>query len=79
MALNNPPFNYIIHTRPVSQEYHEYYHWHIEIIPRLTKTAGFEWGTGFYINPTKPEEAAEFLRNIDTSSYKSSQPSQASN
>ncbi len=40
------------------------FHWHIEIIPKLTKVAGFEWGTGFYINPTPPEEAARFLREI---------------
>jgi UDPglucose--hexose-1-phosphate uridylyltransferase len=39
-----------------------HYHWHIEIIPKLTKVAGFEWGTGFYINPTPPEESAHFLR-----------------
>ena len=39
-----------------------HYHWHIEIIPKLTKVAGFEWGTGFYINPTPPEESARFLR-----------------
>ena len=40
-----------------------YYHWHLEIIPKLTKMAGFEWGTGFYINPTPPEESARFLRD----------------
>ena len=40
----------------------DHYHWHIEFMPKLTKTAGFEWGTGFYINPTPPEEAAKFLR-----------------
>ncbi|UCG62731.1 MAG: galactose-1-phosphate uridylyltransferase [Candidatus Zixiibacteriota bacterium] len=64
LALNDPPFNYIIHTRPVSKEYHHFYHWHIEIIPKLTKIAGFEWGSGFYINPTSPEEAASFLRKV---------------
>jgi len=74
LALNDPPFNYIIHTRPVSKKYHEYYHWHIEIIPKLTKVAGFEWGSGFYINPTKPEEAAEFLRNINVNDYKPHKP-----
>jgi UDPglucose--hexose-1-phosphate uridylyltransferase len=40
----------------------DHYHWHIEMMPKLTKVAGFEWGTGFYINPTPPEEAARFLR-----------------
>ena len=43
----------------------EYFHWHIEIIPRLTNIAGFEWGTGFYINPMPPENAAEFLRDTN--------------
>ena len=65
IALNDPPFNYMLHTRPVSTEHHEYYHWHIEIIPKLTRVAGFEWGSGFYINPTPPEESAAFLRQID--------------
>ena len=41
----------------------ELYHWHVEIIPKLTKVAGFEWATGFYVNPTGPEEAAEVLRD----------------
>jgi len=66
IALNDPPFNYILHTRPVSHDHHEYFHWHFEIIPKLTKVAGFERGSGFYINPTAPEEAAAYLRSIDT-------------
>ena len=37
---------------------------HIEIMPRLTRVAGFEWGSGFYINPTPPEEAAKYLRDV---------------
>ncbi len=65
IALNDPPFNFVLHTRPIQKEHHEYYHWHIELIPKLTRVAGFEWGSGFYINPTPPEEAAEFLRGID--------------
>ena len=68
IALDNPAFNFMLHTRPVSREYHEYYHWHIEIIPKLTRVAGFEWGSGFYINPTTPEESAAFLRDIDLAS-----------
>jgi len=64
VALNDPPFNYIIHTSPMDKEHDTYYHWHIEVIPKLTKVAGFEWGTGFYINPTSPETAAEFLKKI---------------
>lgn len=62
-ALDWPPYNFVIHTGPVNKwDGPLHYHWHIEIMPRLTRVAGFEWGTGFYINPTPPEEAARFLR-----------------
>ena len=65
IALTNPPYNYVIHTSPCADGNLSHYHWHIEIMPKLTKVAGFEWGTGFYINPTPPEEAAEFLREVE--------------
>jgi UDPglucose--hexose-1-phosphate uridylyltransferase len=61
-VLDMPPYNYIIHTTPFDLGHADHYHWHFEIIPRLTKVAGFEWGTGFYINPVPPEAAAEHLR-----------------
>ncbi|MEK7775239.1 MAG: galactose-1-phosphate uridylyltransferase [Candidatus Zixiibacteriota bacterium] len=64
VALNDPAFNFVLHTRPVGRENYDHYHWHFEIIPKLTKVAGFEWGSGFYINPTTPEEAAAYLRDI---------------
>ncbi|UCC11699.1 MAG: galactose-1-phosphate uridylyltransferase [candidate division WOR-3 bacterium] len=63
-ALNIPPYNYIIHTTPITLKGIEFYHFHLEIIPVLTHIAGFEWGTGFYINPTGPEESASYLKNI---------------
>lgn len=63
-ALNFPPYNFTLHTAPFNERSLEYYHWHFEIIPKLTKFAGFEWGSGFFINPTPPEEAAKFLREI---------------
>ncbi|PIQ89372.1 MAG: galactose-1-phosphate uridylyltransferase [Candidatus Omnitrophica bacterium CG11_big_fil_rev_8_21_14_0_20_42_13] len=70
-AANDPPYNYIIHTAPFRRPklgywktIHEDFHWHIEIIPRLTRVAGFEWGTGFYICPLPPESAAKFLREV---------------
>lgn len=63
-ALDFPPYNFIIHSTPFNVNESEYYHWHIEIIPRLTNIAGFEWGTGFYINHTPPEQAAEILRSV---------------
>jgi len=61
-VLDSPAYNYIIHTSPFPEVSNDYYHWHLEIMPKLTKVAGFEWGTGFYINPTPPEESAKFLR-----------------
>jgi UDPglucose--hexose-1-phosphate uridylyltransferase len=61
-VLDTPPYNFILHTSAFKEEVNDYYHWHIEIVPKLTKTAGFEWGSGFYINPTPPEEAAKFMR-----------------
>ena len=61
-VLEKPPLNFIVHTAPLQEGAMLHYHWHIEIIPRLTRVAGFEWGTGFYINPTPPEESAQFLR-----------------
>lgn len=72
LALADSDWSLLLHTCPredarARQEFRpeEYYHWHLEIVPRLLKTAGFEWGTGFYINPVKPEEAASFLRAIE--------------
>ncbi len=50
--------------RPVQDGPVVHYHWHIEIMPKLTKVAGFEWGSGFYLNPTPPEDAAKFLREL---------------
>lgn len=61
-VLEDPPYNFILHTVPMDARQQEAYHWHIELIPKLTKVAGFEWGTGFYINPTPPELAAKALR-----------------
>ncbi len=67
--LSDPPYNFYIHQGPNPNLVHEAwanleksFHWHIEIIPILTRVAGFEWGTGFYINPVPPETAASFLR-----------------
>jgi len=71
VGLNDPAYNYVIHTAPFQRKKSGYwktiehdYHWHIEIMPRLTRVAGFEWGTGFYICPLTPEDAAKFLREV---------------
>ncbi len=63
-ALDRPPYNFVLHTAPVSDGDLEYYHWHLEIMPNLTRVAGFEMGSGFHINPTPPEDAAQYLREI---------------
>ena len=65
LSLNSPPYNLIIHSSPLGESDYSYYHWHIEIMPKLTKIAGFEWGSGFYINPTPPEEAARLMKDLD--------------
>ncbi len=77
-CLKDPPYNFLIHTVPNVKVTRRHsmdwatieldFHWHIEFIPRLTQVAGFEWGTGFYINPTAPEDAARHLREIVLSS-----------
>lgn len=69
--LGDPAYNLVVQTapseaaRPGQPEYWGTlsceYHWHVELMPRLTKTAGFEWGTNFYINPVSPEAARAFL------------------
>jgi UDPglucose--hexose-1-phosphate uridylyltransferase len=64
-VLDNPPYNFVIHTSPTYEEGKIYYHWHVEIMPRLTRVAGFEWGSGFYINPVPPEDAAKYLKNVE--------------
>ncbi len=63
-VLEDPPYNLVFHTAPILDEDLPYFHWHIEIIPKVTKIAGFEWGTGFYINPTPPEQSAAYLREV---------------
>jgi UDPglucose--hexose-1-phosphate uridylyltransferase len=63
-AVDHPPYNYLIHTSPLNVKPLEHYHWHFEIIPRITRVAGFEWGSGFYINTVPPEQAAAYLRDV---------------
>jgi UDPglucose--hexose-1-phosphate uridylyltransferase len=70
--LNDPPYNYILHSGPnrtkrrggAWKTLSDDYHWHIEIMPRYVRIDGFEWGTGLYINTATPEQAAENLRNV---------------
>jgi len=59
------PYNFVLHGAPLRSQPLDHYHWHFEIMPKLTMVAGFEWGSGFYINPVPPEEAARFLREAE--------------
>jgi UDPglucose--hexose-1-phosphate uridylyltransferase len=61
-TLGDPPFNFMLHTAPLSEPALDHFHWHLEVIPKLTQVAGFEWGSGFFINPVPPEDAASDLR-----------------
>jgi UDPglucose--hexose-1-phosphate uridylyltransferase len=65
VGLDNPNFNLTINTVPRGDEDKEYFLWHVQILPRLTTTAGFELGSGMSINTVLPEEAAEFLRGVE--------------
>jgi UDPglucose--hexose-1-phosphate uridylyltransferase len=64
--LNNPPFNFMIHTSPlrVPDSQLPYTHWFLQIVPQLTGIGGFELGTGCYINPVFPDDAAKVLREV---------------
>ena len=67
-ALDAPSYNLVLHSAPFdpSDAVDASYHWHIEVLPRVTKTAGFEWGSGFHINTTRPEDAARRLKDLAT-------------
>jgi UDPglucose--hexose-1-phosphate uridylyltransferase len=60
--FNDPPYNFALHTAPLRDVAPEHFHWHLELMPKLTRLAGFELGSGFFMNPTPPEDAARFLR-----------------
>ena len=69
-VVSDPPYNLVLHHSPHPDQarrtwpgIERIYHWYLEILPVLTHVAGFEWGTGYYINPVPPEDAASFLRN----------------
>jgi UDPglucose--hexose-1-phosphate uridylyltransferase len=63
-GLDNPDFNLIIESAPVREERADFYQWHIRIIPRISEAAGFEIGSGIYINTALPEETARFMRDL---------------
>ena len=63
--LSDPPYSLAFHTSPIQSRFHRSeYHWHIETRLRIGLREGFEWGTGFFVNPTPPEDAAAYLRKV---------------
>lgn len=63
-CIRDIPYNFLLHTQPLRSGPLEHFHWHFEIVPKLTSIAGFEWGTGFYINPMPPEQSCAHLKNV---------------
>ena len=64
-GLNDPNYNYIIRSAPIGDEDTRHLHWYMVIIPKVSTAAGFEIGSGIYINTIPPEECAEFLRDVE--------------
>ena len=63
-ALNNPDYNFFLHTAPCDGRNYDHYHWHFEILPKTSTWAGFELGTGIEISTIEPEKAAEYLKKM---------------
>jgi UDPglucose--hexose-1-phosphate uridylyltransferase len=77
LTLDRPPFNLVLHTdppRPGGTAREETGHWHVEILPRLVRLGGFEWGAGIHINPVPPEEAAHHLRTVSLTTAAPTRP-----
>jgi UDPglucose--hexose-1-phosphate uridylyltransferase len=67
VGLNDPDYNYVVRSAPEREQAAEYMHWYVAIVPRVSRVAGFEMGTGMFINTALPEESARFLRSITAS------------
>ena len=63
-GLDNPDYNYVIQSTPLDRGTTECFHWYLSLVVRLSKTAGFELGSGMYINTAVPEESAKFLNGV---------------
>src|SRR6185503_6007308 len=64
LGLRDPSYNLVIRTAPAKEISKDYLHWYVAIVPRLGEAAGFELGSGMFINPSLPEESAAFLREV---------------
>lgn len=63
-GLDDPPYNFFLHTAPCDEKEYGHYHWHFEILPKTNIPAGFELGTGIEISTIEPEKAAKYLRKF---------------
>ena len=63
-GLENPDFNLSVRTPPREAHGQKYYHWYVSVIPRVTRVAGFEIGSGMFINTSLPERSAAYLRSV---------------
>ncbi|MFQ6019602.1 MAG: galactose-1-phosphate uridylyltransferase [Dehalococcoidia bacterium] len=63
-GFGDPDFNYAIHSAPRDEKGRPYYHWHLQLMPRLTRAAGLELGSGIYVNVASPEDTAEAMRRV---------------
>ena len=64
-GLDSPDYNYMVHSAPYHEDPADYYHWHLQILPRLSEVAGFELGSSIYLNTMSPEESARYLREVN--------------
>lgn len=64
VGLENPDLNFTVRSAPAEYAGARHFHWYVSVIPRLTRVAGFELGSGMFINTVLPEAAAEFLRKV---------------
>jgi UDPglucose--hexose-1-phosphate uridylyltransferase len=64
-GLNDPDYNYTIRSAPEHEMSADSMHWYLAIVPRVTRVAGFEMGSGMFINTALPEESAAFLRSVE--------------
>lgn len=64
-GLADPSYNFVIRMAPFPYERVPWFHWYVSIVPRVSRVAGFELGSGMYINPSLPEDSARFLRDLE--------------